>query len=266
MIRRLEDIEASAWGEFFRSPRAELADRLKIRLVCQGGAVVTIAGNSETLALNRALNFGAEEGITSEDIEWLKAHYERQNVRRFFVTIPPDIPGEVVRLLEAEGFYHYNEWAKLYRDTSPLEGIVSDLTIRRIDEKDADEFAKIFPGCIDWGGRAVDWMKSLIGRKNWYHYMAFDGDKPAGAASMFVEGKNAWIGFAGTYPEFRGRGAQAGLTRKRIADAAGLGAELVVVETGVETAEKPMPSYRNMKRFGFIEAYQRKNYIFEFKF
>ena len=86
-------------------------------------------------------------------------------------------------------------------------------------------------------------------------------------ASISVIRYGAGFGFLGFYiarPDYRGQGAQSKLLQCRLEDAAKLGCERLVVETAQETAEKPAPSYRNMVRYGFTEAYVRPNYICRF--
>ena len=79
---------------------------------------------------------------------------------------------------------------------------------------------------------------------------------------MFVSGDRAWLDFAATLPEYRGRGAQAALLARRIVDAAQLGCRWLVVETAEETPQRGAPSFRNMLRFGFRQAYVRPNFIY----
>jgi ribosomal protein S18 acetylase RimI-like enzyme len=80
---------------------------------------------------------------------------------------------------------------------------------------------------------------------------------------MYLHEKRAWIDFASTLPEYRGRGAQSALTARRIEDCARLGGETMVVETAAATPEKGAPSLRNMQRMGFEVAYLRPNYLLE---
>jgi GNAT superfamily N-acetyltransferase len=94
--------------------------------------------------------------------------------------------------------------------------------------------------------------------------MAFEGDRPVATAGFFLDGEYAWIDFASTHADYRGRGAQGALVEQRIRDAKDMGCKWLVVETAQQTPEKEAPSYRNMIRYGFKLAYTRPNYIFEF--
>jgi GNAT superfamily N-acetyltransferase len=71
----------------------------------------------------------------------------------------------------------------------------------------------------------------------------------------------AWLGWGGTLPSYRGRGAQSAMLAARIEAARHLGCRRLVVETGPDSAEKPNPSYRNVERAGFRVAYLRENWV-----
>jgi GNAT superfamily N-acetyltransferase len=102
------------------------------------------------------------------------------------------------------------------------------------------------------------WVAGLVGQPGWRHYLAFDGKRAVATAAMYVDGNVAWIDFASTLPECRGRGAQSALIARRVADCAESGVATMVVETA-ETS----PSRRNLERLGFAAAYVRPNYLLE---
>jgi GNAT superfamily N-acetyltransferase len=139
----------------------------------------------------------------------------------------------------------------------------TDLRIEQIGGGDADAFAMIVAQCLDWPETVGPWVALTVGRPGWKHYIAFDGSKPAATSALYVSGDFAWLDFASTMPDYRGRGAQSALIARRIRDAAELGCSHLVVETAEQTPDHPAPSYRNIVRFGFREAYKRANYIFE---
>ena len=71
--------------------------------------------------------------------------------------------------------------------------------------------------------------------------------------------------FAATLPDYRGLGAQSALIARRFQDAAEAGCKWMVVETAEDKPERPVASYRNLKRLGFELAYLCPNYIYYFK-
>lgn len=93
--------------------------------------------------------------------------------------------------------------------------------------------------------------------------MAFHGGKPVSTGAVYFNGDTAWISFAATLEEYRGRGAQAALLSARINEARRRGCKWISVETAEDTSEHDAPSYRNMFRYGFRMLYKRPNYVFD---
>lgn len=167
-------------------------------------------------------------------------------------------------LLADAGFSYYNNWVKLFREAVPLAGIDSDLRVVEIDCERSSDFARIVASCFEWDERLHPWLGSIVGRRNWHHYIALDKEKPVATGSFFVIGEYAWIDFAATLSQCRGKGAQAALMQRRIDDAISLGCTHLVVETAEETPQRSAPSYRNMIRYGFRQVYVRPNVLYEF--
>ena len=70
-----------------------------------------------------------------------------------------------------------------------------------------------------------------------------------------------YLGYAGTAPEHRGKGAQSALLAARIRRARELGCDAVFTETGEQLPDRPSASYRNILRAGFEELYVVPNWL-----
>ena len=262
LIRKMEKTEAAAWSEFFETANEETIASCGIEIFRAGHAVATLATKIDVLAFNRIVGLGLNQVAARDELEQLLPVAKASGVPRFFVQVNPlaDTP-ELRGYLESAGLEYYNNWVRLHRDTSPIAKVKSDLRIEPIGDFHAEEFGRIVTDSFEWpaaiGGMAAD----LIGKPGWYHYFAFDKMTPVATAGMFIFADTAWIDFAATLPEARGRGAQALLLRKRAADAAAQGCKWLVVETAQQKPDKESPSYRNMIRYGFKEDYQRPNFI-----
>ena len=263
IFKKLEKIEAMAWGDIYKAATPEIARKFGIDIFKIDSAVGGIASAFDVLALNRVIGLGVDSDITDDTIEDIIEKYKVINVPRFFIQLCTEIAGvELPSRLESHGFNHCNNWVKLYRDISPVTGIKSDLIAKEIGPEDAMKFGKIIVDSFGWPPEMTAWIACIIGRPGWKFYMAYDNDTPVATAGMYVHDTTVWVDFAATLESHRGRGAQGLLLQRRIDDARDLGCDTVVVETAEETPEKPAPSYRNMIRHGFKLAYVRPNYIF----
>jgi len=263
LIRALEEIEVAAWADFYDSASPPSKSICGLQLARSKGATVGLASEADVLALNRVIGLGLEGPISAADVDEIIARYTEAGIPRFFIQPSPAARDDALpRLLVDRGFRRYNNWVKLYRDVTPVADVSTDLTVRRIEADHADAFGRNVAECFGWPKATSGWVSDLVGRSDWRHYMAFDGPKPVASGSLYFRGEYAWIDFATTLPDYRGRGAQSAILAHRIADAAELGCHTVAVETAEETPEKPAPSYRNMVRYGFRQSYLRPNYIY----
>lgn len=260
----LERQEARAWADFYRAAGAAEVEANGVRLIETGGATAAIASRVDVLTYNRVLGVGsdprADGAATLDDIT---AVYAAAGARRFFVQLPPTLAGRLHDALEVRGFRYHNDWVKLHRGVTPPPQAETDLRVEQIGAEHARAFGEVFVASFDWPQTLAPWIGAPVGRHGWRHYLAFDGDRPVATAAMYMEGTCAWIDFASTLPDYRGRGAQGALTARRIEDCARLGGESMVVETAAATPEKRAPSLRNMQRMGFEVAYLRPNYLLE---
>lgn len=266
LIRTLEDVEIGVLNDLYNAASQEIAERIGIQSNLSNSTLITVVSSSYVLALNRVLGLGIAKTVTSDDIEKIISIYKSAGVKRFFIQLNPLITdSSIPELLEYAGFIHYNNWIKLYRDVTPLNKVKSNLTVKKIDQNLSNNFAKIVCDNFEWGNDCIPWIAATVGRNNWYHYMAFDNDKPAATGAFYKHNEYAWIDFAATKEEYRGKGAQAIISKMRIDDIIESGVKNIVVETAQQTEKHSTPSYRNMLRYGFKEAYVRPNYLMVFE-
>lgn len=264
-IFKLEKVEALALEDFYRSAHPEIAKRCGIKIITDGSLVTSIVSRSDVLSFNRNLGLGLKKSVKREDIVHIITAYRDAGVKRFFVQLNPVITdSDIPDLLRQSGFEHYNNWVKLYRDVRLIIDVRSDLRVEKIDYRQADNFSRIVATCFDWDDDIQPWVASTVGRDGWHHYMGYDGNTPVAVGAFFVHKDSAWVDFAATLKDYQGRGAQAILLQRRVDDIASLGCHHIIVETAQQTSQKSAPSYRNMLRYGFTEAYVRPNYIYRF--
>ncbi len=264
LIAHLEKIEIAAWADFYKAASPASISGCGLKVAESGGAAAVLASAADVLALNRVVGVGLETSVSAARLDELIAWYTDAGVPRFFVQVSPSADdAHLARLLADRGFHHHNNWVKLHRDVSPVSEVSTELEVRPIEDSEAAAFGRIIAECFGWPESTGSWVADLAGRASWRHYMAFDGETPVATGALFWHEDVAWIDFATTLAEYRGRGAQGAILARRLADAARLGCRSVAVETAQETPEKSAPSYRNMIRYGFSQAYLRPNYLYE---
>lgn len=259
-IRELERVEMAAWVDFYRAATPEVRERFGINVDSDDRQVQLTVTEIDTLALNRV--FGPRVLDHGErDIDGVIERYRRVRVPRCFVQASPVVDPTLANQLLRRGFEPYNNWVKLYRPTGRVPQVETNLRVEAIGVDWAREFSEIFLTSFQWEPALADWLVSAVGRANWKHYLAFDGDRPVATSAAFFQGDFVWIDFASTLTEYRGRGAQSALLARRIRDATEAGCKYLVVETAKPSPENPSTSHRNMIRHGFVSAYNRPNYL-----
>ena len=139
----------------------------------------------------------------------------------------------------------------------------TELTAVSIGPEDALTYGQIIYDSFDWEDkRLIRWLASTVGQSGYRHYLAVHQGKPVAAAALHINDEYASMAFAGTLTEYRGIGAQGLLLKTRISDAIKVGCQYIISETAEEKPESSVASYRNMRRFGFEEAYLRENWIY----
>ena len=105
---------------------------------------------------------------------------------------------------------------------------------------------------------------AIIGlRKGWFAtpnnhlYIATEDGVPAGVAGLFIHDKIGFLNVGTTLPDFQGRGLHSALCIHRIHEAARMGCELVIGETGAFASR----SQNNMERAGMHIAYTHLTWV-----
>jgi GNAT superfamily N-acetyltransferase len=256
-------VESRAWMDFFKSAPSSVMENCGIKVIQVGGVYATITSKIDVLAFNRVVGLGIYEPIDDRIIDFILNKIEAEKVKRFFIQIHPEVYSDELRkLLVSKNFFHYNNWVRLVRDNSSAEKVKTKLRVRTINPNESKTFAQIVVNAFEWSEELVDCIAAPVGRKNWYHYMAFENNQPIATAAFYLSSELAWFDFAATHPQHRGKGAQSALLVERIEDCRALGVKEIIVETAEQTTEKESPSYRNVLKSDFKEAYKRPNFLF----
>lgn len=261
---RIEHIEAAAWRDLQTALPVDFKERWGVSVGIFGGAIALRAANTPTPAINRIVGLGMGEPLTPELLDRVVAWYAEAGVQRFVIQLSPvAAPANAAELLASRGFEPRSYHAKLWR---PLTGAErprasAEFRIEEIGPDNATTFEHIVAAPLGVPPELGAGVRSTIGNPGWRHYLAFDGGRPVAGAACYIESDGAWLGLGATDEEFRRRGAQTALLMRRLADAAAAGCRWASADTAQQTVDRPNPSYRNMHRVGFVDFYDRPNYV-----
>jgi GNAT superfamily N-acetyltransferase len=202
---------------------------------------------------NRVHLCGLEAGMAIDAIPQLVDLFTGEGVRRFFIWLSPGPDIAVARgMIEQAGLTRL-PWTRYptlcRRHRGPVQ-FTTDLDVRQVG---AAEIA----AATESLGETL-WPEYLwsAGRESFFHYMAFDGDRPVAIAALCVFEDIGYLGVAATCEGDRKRGAQQALIATRLARAEALGCALQVSETLTMLEH----SHRNLRRAGFEEVYDKEVY------
>lgn len=246
----LERVELSAMRSAFAAPPADVAHAIGLAVLDLGeGAAFSIGARPKGLLFNRVLGL-EDDARLAEIAEW----YGSRGCT-FVVSL---VPGSRLEpALEAHGFRREQALMKFRRGVEDPPERETSLRVERIDEARAADYGSAVAAVfgVPVLGR---WFEALPIATGWCCFGAFDGDRLVGTAALHVAGTVGWLGAAGTLPEARGRGAQTALLSARIRAAAACGVQTLATETSDREHGEAGPSFRNVVRAGFDEAYRQQ--------
>jgi GNAT superfamily N-acetyltransferase len=203
---------------------------------------------------NRVYLCGAEAGIDPATVgRWIEL-FAAEGVEKFFVWLSPGPDMDTARgWLEAKGFSQvpHVSYPTLVRSRSEPPRFSTELDLREVGVDDI-EAARDQLGEALWPG----YVRSA-GKDGFFHYMAFDGERPVATAALAVFEGLGYLFSASTAEPDRNRGAQQALIAARLARADALGCAIQVSET-LNILEH---SLRNLQRAGFHEIYAKEVYM-----
>lgn len=226
-----------------------------------GPAAIEVAGATcfrlpeapDSPMLNRVVGLGLHEPATEEQID---EALETMGDATFYVAVSPfAAPSDLALRLDARGLEHGWGWMVFERDASPPPHVTTELRLTEVEPGAAHDWAYVVNAAYGLPEALIDLLETVPGTPGWTCWLALEGDTPAAAAGLWVEGETGYLGFAGTLAEHRGKAGQGALLAARIERARELGCTTLVTETGEQLPDRPSNSYRNILRFGFREQF-----------
>jgi GNAT superfamily N-acetyltransferase len=209
--------------------------------------------------LNRVVGLGSNGPATEDQLD---AAIAAMAGLRFYVSVSPDAePAELADWLDARGFEPGWGWMQFRRGVEEVPAPVTALEVVEIGPESGPDFGRIVRGAYGLPPETQPVIASAPARTGWSCWLALADGEAAGAAALFVDEGGGYLGYAGTAPQHRGKGAQGALLATRINRARELGCDAVFTETGELLPDRPSASYRNILRSGFEELYVVPNWL-----
>jgi GNAT superfamily N-acetyltransferase len=263
MSFELEAVERAELQALHGAAPEEVRNALGLACDAIGTALVSLAGAlpASAIVVNRAIGLGVTAPADRETVDAILERYRRAGVRRYFVHVHPAAgPPGLRDWLLAQGLERTRAWVKFTRGRESPPAVATSVEVRRARPEDMAAFSRIAAVAFDLGDAATAWLSCLDRAIGWRAYVGLIDGEIVGTGGLFVQDGIGWLDFGATAPQFRGRGSQSALLRKRIMDALDLGCRVLATATGEAVAGDPQHSYKNIKIMGFREAYVRENY------
>ncbi len=230
-------------------------------LVPAKDGIVACSAGDPSILINRTLGLGTEDPVSADSIEAVRAIYASNNIRNYFIHIYDDTLTTGAReLLNHEKFVKKRGWMKFRTNNPGKREAATTLRVERIGIAKCKDFGIIVCGAFGMLDQSIPLLAGLANDERWKLFASYDGDRPAGAGTLFVDGNVGWLEWGATHPDFRQRGSQAAIMAARLTLASELGCKHVFTETGEEVKGDPQHSYKNILKAGFRESVLRLNY------
>jgi hypothetical protein len=255
----LELAEQEGYADAFRAAPPALAQEHGIaHATFDGVTCVRVTDLPRSRVFNHVFGLGRSTPASEDQLDRIAEFYGEDT---YFIALARDAaPGDLAARLEARGFVPDYAWTKFQRGVEPPTPAESELRVQPIGPQHARDFGRVVAAGFELPAFFGRWLSALFARPRWTCFLAFAGNEPAAAGTLFVDRGVGWLSFAATLPDFRRRGAQSALRAGRIQAAAVGGCSMVVGETGALEEGRTSNSYRNIVRAGFEPVYDRPNY------
>lgn len=265
--RAIERAEVDAWLDLYDAMPTDFAARHGLSIAREGDLVWTTCTTIPFIHFNCVKNIGVDGPANEDQVDRLLAHYRAAGILRpWFYATPHTEPSRLRCWFEARGLQQQSGWERIFRDAAPPadEALfpADGISVEEVTEATAAEWASF----IDAQYRlpTSPWLKALVGRKGWRHYMLKRDGGVAAVRSLFISEGAAWSGIDAPVPGIMATSfdLDAVLGERLVRDGIDAGAKLFVADIEAPRPERDGPAYRNYARLGFRIAYFRSHYSY----
>ncbi len=198
---------------------------------------------------------GAAGGLSREGLVEILALFTARGIDRLFAWLSPGPDQAQVRTWLGSMSFVPVRWTRyptMLLAEPPVPRPVAGFEIRQIY---AAELAAVGAAL---GDVVMEGFARTIGKPDFFHYVALDGQRPIAVAALAQFGELGYLTYAGTATSDRRRGAQTALIAHRVAVAKSLGCTHIVSRTLTMLED----SFANLTRCGFREIFEQEVYEF----
>ena len=265
LINKLTPLEIAKHLKAFKQKEFHSSRTGNQRCENIGNAIVTIdppsASSPYPSANGNAVHyFGCSSVVSRTDLLKILNTMKESQVERFFFWVSPNPQQEeIVIWLLAHGFkpFQGTQYPTLIRSIEAETPHATSLRVERVPrlevENRADAIRHIYK---PWN---CSFFFESVNLPGFEHFLAYESDTPVSAAILGVYGDFAYLGWAATAEDHRGKGGQNSLIRARLNRAAALGCQIACSET----LTMLKTSLRNLERNGFKIIYTKQVFVWE---
>ena len=266
----IETAELRAWAELTAAVPPDHVDRIELHVSRLAGALVLRCrgGGFHRGLFNRPIGFGVLEPVTRDAVDDLVAGYREAGVDRFIVPLQPHCrPPELEGWLVAAGLGPHGAWDRIVRGGEPLQAEPSTAAGRRlevsvVDSGSVDAWADFL--CDVYHVDAGPWLRALLDRPGWRHFLAREDGEIVAARSRYLpsDGGLVFLAIDGPVPGVMTSdyAPDAALCRAIVEDGLARGANGFVADVEAPSPSLDTPAYEDFGRLGFTRPYARIHY------
>jgi hypothetical protein len=202
VLAESERIERDAWIDLFASASDSYAGKPRLKSSRFGNIGALAHPDLPITELNRAFSITqASEGELDAGKLWL----ENNAMTGWAIQVPDVMIERLSSWLSANRLAPSGEWAKFYASGSTKDA-PGKINIRLAEPADASLFGAVVEGGYGLPPGFSSLFSSIVGRRNWCAYLAYEGEDAVGSGAMYCDG--AWW-CSGSMPLLRHIGAKA---------------------------------------------------------
>ncbi|MBI5720144.1 MAG: GNAT family N-acetyltransferase [Burkholderiales bacterium] len=253
--------EAHAYVAMARAAAADAGGSAVSVFALADGIALQCPGDRSSTLFNRVLGLGLSQPFDARTMAAVAARFGGHQGPWGLELAPTALHEHVRLLLKQMRLRRSLPTAMLAMDCRDLDGPAPAWRVERVGADRAALAAEVVERVFGISASVARILRRAPWSPEFAQWVAFDGARPVAACLTHVRGDTAWFGWSATLPSHRARGLQSALLWHSVRDAGERGCRWMTAETATGTVDAPDASFRNMKRFGFVELYRRHGYL-----